>query len=212
MRSIVVTTIEDYIIKAQYEKAFEYMKEAAKELLKTTDLYNDLLELQSRYNKLKQQKMKNTMDSNAYLVESAKINETLIEYKSRIEKLMEEKDSEGELVSPELELLIYTNAFAYTIKDIDMVSKTLHSEIKGEILAVSQQVFANRLELLYAIKSIEITELAEDFATANVVQTTSKKDPNTLFRNNELKMNHTFTKEDGRWKIFSSLMQEIKYF
>ena len=108
MRSIVVTTIEDYIIKAQNNKAFEYMKETAKELLKSQVLFDNLLKLQSRFTKLKNQGLNNTIDKNSYMVELSKINESLIEYKNRIEELLEEKDSKDDQTNPEIELLIYT--------------------------------------------------------------------------------------------------------
>lgn len=212
MRSIIVTTIEDYIIKAQFKKAFEYMKETAKELLKSQVLYNDLLKLQSRFTKLKDQSLKNTIDNNTYMVELSKINESLIDYKNQIEKIISDKDSNDDLSNPELELLIYANAYAFTIKDIEMVSKTIHSEIRDEMIAACNQIFSSNLDLTYEIKSIEIIEMTEEFATASVIQTTSKKDPTKLFRDNEIKINHTFAKENKRWKIFSSLTQEIKYF
>lgn len=212
MRSIVVTTIEDYIIKAQHNKAFEYMKETAKVLLKSQSLYDDLLKLQSRYTKLRDQGLKNTIERDHFSIELAQINESLINYKNQTEKLVNEKDSKGILRNPEIDLLVYTNSYGFTIKDIDMVGKTVHSEIKEDTLAICNQIFSSDLDLIYEIKSIKIIELAEEFATASITQTTTKKDPNTLFRNNEIKINHSFAKEEGRWKIFSSLIQEIKYF
>lgn len=212
MRSIVITTIEDYIIKAQYKKAFEYMKETAKELLKSQALYDDLLTLQTRYSKLKDQGMKNTIQGDSYLIELSKINESLIEYKNQIENSINEKDSKEGLKNPEIDLLVYTNSYGFSVKDIDIVSKTVHSEIREDVLAVCNQMFSSNLDLIYEIKSIEIIELADEFATASIIQATTKKNPNTLFRNNEIKINHSFAKEEGRWKIFSSLIQEIKYF
>ncbi|MEM6965088.1 MAG: hypothetical protein AAF573_09995 [Bacteroidota bacterium] len=213
MRSITVVTIEDYIIKNQLSKAVVLMKETAKELLKNQKMYDALLTVEANFNGLINQKLTNTISDSDLSVEISKIRESLVEFKSEIEKHLKDRAVEDGIRNPEIEQLLAVNAYALMVGDLEMLSKTYHAEIKAEQINFAQQIFQHvNIDLIYDIKSVKIVEMTEEFATASVVQLTTKKDESDLFRNNQMKMNHTFKKENGRWKIFSSLTMETKYF
>ena len=211
MKSITIESIEKFIFEGRVDAALDYMIIATKDLIKNDDLLQDLTLLKSRYSSIKDENKKGTIKFEDYNVAFSKIIESVIEAKKVLENEMSTNTVNEKLQDVELELLIYTNAYANTIKDIMMVEKTIHSKIKEEIIKGHLQTFENtNLNLEYIIESIEIIEIGEEFATAHVVQITKDKTP-SFFRNNKSKSSHTFLKENGRWKFFNSIIQEIKY-
>ena len=211
-KSITIELIQESLLNADLPSALEYMTLAAGDLINNKDIANKLIALKNRYASNLEQHHAGTIKYEDFSTEHHKLVESIIALKDEIKNELSEIITSSNLHDTELELLIYTNAYAYTIKDIDTVVKTLHSRvIEQTIEATTQALNNNTLDLIYEVKSIEIIELGEEFATANVVQITRDRNP-SFFRNNEVKMSHTFLKEDGRWKFYTSILQEIKYF
>ena len=69
-------------------------------------------------------------------------------------------------------------------RGIDLVAKTLHSEVGPVSLDVTQQIFT-ACDLSFEIRTIEITVPEENFTTAYVLQVTRSKVPNPGFRDND---------------------------
>lgn len=210
MKSITVESIENFIFEGRIEAALDYMLLAAKDLVDNQQLYHDLMQLKSRYSTNEDKMGKEIIAAADYQLERAKILHEMIECKEEVAGELGKQASEA-LHNVELELLIYTNAYAYTIGDAEMIRKTMHSGMQDEMLAqYLQAIQQNNLDLEYEVESIEIIEIGEEFATANVTQVTKDKNP-SFFRNNRTKMSHTFLKENGRWKFYYSIPQEITY-
>jgi len=210
MKNIVIITIEEYIFKANYDAAIEYMIKTTKDLLKNEELLEELEKLKSFKAHVVHQKMNNSISLENFNIEVSKIVTRLVKFKIEIQKHVEERDNKEGLHAPEIELLIYTNAYATLISDMEMLAKTYHSEIKNEAVQFTQNVPAHIFDLEYEVHSIEITELEAEFATALVLQSTSNKNE-TIFRDNTVEVIHTFLKENGRWIFYSSVIQELIY-
>lgn len=212
MRSITIESIEKFIFEGKIESAIDYMIIVTNDLISNDELLHSLTLLKSRLSTISKNHHKGITKLEDYNVERLKITESIIECKKDIENGILDKPLNEKIRDAELELLIYTNTYASTIKDVEMLGKTFHSEIKEETIKNSNQIFdMDHLDLEYVIESIEILEIGEEFATANVVQITKDKTP-SFFRNNKLKASHTFLKEDERWKFYYSIIQEIIYF
>lgn len=211
-KSITIESIEKFIFEGDLVSALDYMILATKDLVNNKDIYNDLIQLKSQYTTNVEHQNKGLIKYEDFNIAHAKLLARIIELKDDLEKELSEASLSPKLYDVELELLIYTNAYSYTIRDLEMVAKTLHSQIKAEVIKNTSEAFKNStLDLVYEVKAIEIVEVGNEFATAHVVQVTKDKN-SSFFRNNQTKVSHTFLKEDGRWKFYTSMIQEIKYF
>ena len=211
-KSITIELIQESLLNADIPAALEYMMLATRDLINNEEIANKLISLKNRFASNLEQHHAGTLKYEDFSTEHHKIVESIIALKDKMKQELSEAMTSSKLQDTELELLIYANAYAYTIKDIELVAKTLHSRIKEQTIETTSQAFENNtLALIYEVKSIEIVELGEAFATANVVQITRDRNP-SFFRNNEVKMSHTFLKEEEKWKFYTSITQEIKYF
>jgi hypothetical protein len=212
MANDTIKSINNFIARGDYGSALDYMTQAANKLLKDRDMQQKLRLLQGQGAKLEQDYRAGHIKYADYQAGRSRIGEALIRFQGEIEQRMDTLNQEAPVRDVEIELLTYTNAYACTIKDIDMLAKTFHSKIPNlkEVLKANQAMF-DQVDVMYDIRSIELTALEDDFATATVLQRTTARRPNSGFRDNDLTASQTYMKDQGLWKIYAQVMQQVRY-
>lgn len=210
MKNDAIQSIEHFLQKANYSTAINYMKKAIDNLLDNEAFSKEIRAVEGRLANIKKQYLDGLINQDVYIVEFNKINITLIALKDQLEAAFKLKEVNSQLSDVELELLVYANAYAASVEDLEMLIKTMHSEVANQSVNMAIYLF-EAFDLIYDIKSIKITDLKEQFATATVVQETRSKFPNPNFRNNLLTTSHSFARENGRWKLYSQIPKKVEY-
>lgn len=131
------------------------------------------------------------------------------------EKEEEESVSEEDKLKEEITDLLHDNLRALEEEDIEkymsMIYKsadeTLYNQTK-EVLQISFEGF----DLSYEITDIEFLSVSGQAIRARVSQTTKLVKGDRLnFQDNEMIMVHTFRQQDGQWKFYNSVTEDIRY-
>lgn len=209
MRHNAIISIENLIGQANHMKAVDYLMRTTANLIDNQEMYNELIKLKARLAQIQNEKTDGYLTDEIYRAEITRVIDSIIEFKDKVEKALSQLPQQEGLKNAEIELLIHTNAYAQTVEDIDIVKKTLHPKLIEEAIPRFISMF-EQIDAKYEIKSIEITSLDEQFATATVTQIAHPLGENAYFLTYVSTFIYTLEKVEGRWKFFEQILKKME--
>lgn len=115
--------------------------------------------------------------------------------------------------SEEIEIIdaLNSNLKALQDEDLDLVKETMHPEspFYEATILYAEKIF-ERYDLKYELLKYNLDKINSGEAFVSFSQTTKKLN-GPEFRDNKITGTHTFRKESGEWKIYSTKVEKIEY-